>query len=342
MFSYSVATVLVFCTVSIFASKVVEGSQSVLQKTVEALFKERSDVIYPGPCRIIRSSSQQNRMCTRHPVLPKVLSTAKEQAIEACEETFKYDRWNCSLIFNRKAKKSIFNKVYRQTAFIHALMAASLTHAVAKACAAGDMTKCSCPESSRKKSNFQWRGSGCDDDFKFGKRFTRKFLEVKNAGTDQIGEVLKQDVLVGINTVGEQLREVCKCHGVSGSCTTKTCWKKLAPFNSAMGLLKKQYHHAIKRRILNYTTKRAITPKVRKRIKIERTSLVYLQKTPDLCVTTAGRVCKDRGNCATLCCGRGYIVGKKSVKSRCRCKMINCCSVQCDSCIEQVEMFTCK
>ncbi|XP_059059391.1 protein Wnt-4 [Achroia grisella] len=340
MFSCSVITVLLLFIVSIIVSKNVEGYQPVLQKTVEALFTDKSQVIYPGACKLITPSSRQAKMCKRNPSLPKFLQIARNQAIAACEEAFRYDRWNCSLVFNRKVKRNIFNKIYRETAFVHALLAASMTHAVAKACASGDLTRCSCYGSFGKNSS--WKIGGCGDDFKQGKRVTRNFLEFKQAGTDQIGQVLKQDVVVGIDTMGEQMREVCKCHGFSGSCTTKTCWKRLGPFNSAMGLLKKHFHHAVKQKILNYTVKRAITPKLRNKLKVDRTKLVYLHKTPNLCISTKGRVCKDRNNCATLCCGRGYITTKKTIHFRCRCRMANCCAVQCDTCTQEVDIYTCK
>ncbi|XP_053601102.1 protein Wnt-4 [Plodia interpunctella] len=340
MFSFSVIGCLLFYSVSILATKNVEGSQPTLQKTVQALFTERSQVMYPGACKLIRSSLHQSKMCKRNPGLAEVLQQAKDQAIRACEEAFQYDRWNCSLVFNNKAKRSIFNKIYRETAFVHALIAASVTHTVAKACASGDLTRCSCTGINGKNSSF--KVGGCGDDFKQGKRITRHFLEINEAGYDQIGEILKQDVTVGVDAMAEQMREVCKCHGFSGSCTTKTCWKRLGPFNSVMGLLKKQFHHAIKQRIVNYTTKRAITPRVRKKMKIDRKSLVYLHKTPNLCVSTKGRVCKDRNNCATLCCGRGFVTSHKTVNYRCKCKMVDCCFVKCDTCSQVVDVYTCK
>ncbi|XP_050362207.1 protein Wnt-4 [Nymphalis io] len=340
MITSRVFSILIFCIVSIFATKDVEGFQPVLQKTVEALFTDRSDAIHLGACKVFTSSKRQSKMCRKEPGLVKILVTAKQQAIAACEESFQYDRWNCSLVYNRKAKRSIFKKIYRETAFIHALVAASITHAIARGCSSGELSRCSCLGSFQNISS-QLRG-GCGDDFKFGKRFTKNFLEWKQAGTDQIAEILKQDVNIGIDVVGEQLREVCKCHGFSGSCTTKTCWKRLGPFNSAMGLLKKHYHHAVKKKLVNYTTKRAITPNVRRKMEVDRKKMVYLQKTPNLCVSTKGRICKDRHNCATLCCGRGFIVGKKSVSSRCRCKMVDCCFVKCDTCVEEVDFFTCK
>ncbi|XP_038209596.1 protein Wnt-4 [Zerene cesonia] len=339
MLTSSVITVVVYFTVSSFALQNVQGTKPVLQKTVEALFMDRSETIYPGTCEVFISSTKQSKICKREPSLPKVLQTAKKQAINACIETFQYDRWNCSLVFNRKANKSIFNKIYRETAFVHALIAASITHAVAKGCASGDITRCSCIGSFK---NTSWQIKGCGDDFKYGKKLTKNFLDLKHAGNDQIGEILKQDVHIGMDAIGEQLKEVCKCHGFSGSCTTKTCWKKLAPFNSAMGLLKKHYHHAIKKKLVNYTTKRAIAPKARRRMEKDRKSLLYLQKTPNLCVSTKSRACKDRNNCATLCCGRGFVVIKSFVRSRCRCKMVDCCVVKCDTCVEEVENFTCK
>ncbi|XP_041972797.1 protein Wnt-4 [Aricia agestis] len=281
------------------------------------------------------------RMCKRNPGLRKVLEVASQQAITACEETFKYDRWNCSLVYNKKPKRNIFKKIYRETAFVHALIAASITHAVARACSSGELSRCACL-STRTSDTFenvswQWKG-GCGDDFNFGKRYTKNFLEFKSVGNDQVADILKQDVMVGINSVGEQLKEVCKCHGFSGSCTTKTCWKRLGPFNSAMGLLKKQYHHALKKKLV---VKRAITPNIRKKVK-DRKNLVYLQKTPNLCLSTKSRVCKDVPNCATLCCGRGYSVGNRSVTTRCRCRMVDCCFVKCDTCLEVKDYYVCK
>ncbi|VVC97313.1 protein Wnt-4 [Leptidea sinapis] len=334
----SVITVLVYFTVSSFATNV-EGYKPVIQKTVEAFFIDRSDTIYPGPCEVLIPSIRQSKICKRHPGLSNILQLAKNQAITACEDTFQYDRWNCSLVYNQKRRRSVFNKIYRETAFIYALVAASITHAVAKACSSGDLERCSCMGTLR---NSSWQIRGCGDDFKYGKKLTKNFLDFKHAGTDQIAEMLKQDVNIGIDVIGEQLKEVCKCHGFSGSCTTKTCWKKLGPFSSAMGLLKKHYHHAIKTKLMNYTTKRAIAPKVRRKMESVKKNLLYFQKTPNLCVRTKGRVCKDRHNCVTLCCGRGYEVQQRSVKRRCRCKMVDCCVVKCDTCVEETDYFVCK
>lgn len=40
------------------------------------------------------------------------------------------------------------------------------------------------------------------------------------------------------------LRTECKCHGVSGSCAMKTCWKSLPPFRVIGDALMKKYYRA--------------------------------------------------------------------------------------------------
>lgn len=317
-------------------------SKPVLQRTVEALFTDRSHITYPGACRVLNSTTRQLKICRKDPGLQTVLENAKLQAIDACEQNFQYDRWNCSLVFNRKAKKRIFDKIYRETAFVHALVAASMAHAVAKGCASGELYRCSCLRNIKRNSTSQWKGFGCGDDFKYGKRLVKNFLDLKQTSTDRVNEILKQDIQIGIDSIGEHLKEVCKCHGFSGSCTTKTCWKRLSPFNSAMGLLKKHYHHAVRKKITKVKSDDINSTGVKTKMALESDKLIYVHRTPNLCVSTKGRVCKDRNNCATLCCGRGYTVSKKSVSTKCRCRMRNCCFVSCDTCEEEVDIFTCK
>jgi hypothetical protein len=38
------------------------------------------------------------------------------------------------------------------------------------------------------------------------------------------------------------MKSVCKCLGVSGSCTTRTCWKRLGPFKETVEILKDSYY----------------------------------------------------------------------------------------------------
>ena len=42
------------------------------------------------------------------------------------------------------------------------------------------------------------------------------------------------------------MKKVCKCHGVSGSCATKTCWNTLSDFRAVGNYLKKMWKQAVR------------------------------------------------------------------------------------------------
>ena len=45
----------------------------------------------------------------------------------------------------------------------------------------------------------------------------------------------------------------CKCHGISGACTVKTCWRQLSPFRVIGNTLKQNYENSYK--VVTYTNK---------------------------------------------------------------------------------------
>lgn len=159
----------------------------------------------------------------------------------------------------------------------------------------------------------------------------------------------------------------CKCHGMSGSCELKTCWKSAPEFRVVGNVLKERFRKAIlvdqsnlgnglplfidqknferNRRSRYYKTKYR---KKRKRMKnLENDlslDLLYYQKSPNFCEKdpsvdfpgTAGRLCNrtSRGmdNCSSLCCGRGYNVVKQKRVEKCNCRFQWCCYVICENC----------
>lgn len=222
-----------------------------------------------GPCRYMPATRRQNHQCRKETGLPGALSEARRLATTHCEDQFRYDRWNCSV--ETRGKRNIFKKLYKETAFVHALTAAAMTHSIARACAEGQMTKCTCGprKQNRPDQDFQW--GGCNDNLKHGKRLTRNFLELHTSDGDEVTEILRHDSevgadkpipsiyqvvnlplslslkQVGIEAVSTLMKDKCKCHGVSGSCSTKTCWKKMADFNSTATLLRQKYNQAIRK-----------------------------------------------------------------------------------------------
>lgn len=146
----------------------------------------------PGPCRYIHSNKKQNRLCRKDIGLPEAINEARRLSITHCEEQFRYYRWNCSV--ETRGKRNIFKKVYRETAFVHALTAAALTHSISRACAEGKMMKCQCaPEKGPESTRKQWKWGGCSDNIKYGKRITRNFLDLHPTDGDQVTELLRHD-----------------------------------------------------------------------------------------------------------------------------------------------------
>lgn len=98
----------------------------------------------------------------------------------------------------------------KETAFIYAIMAAGLVHAVTRACSAGNMTECSCdtslPGTGSPAEGWQW--GGCSDDIAFGTWFSRRFIDNSVKNTSIRGE----DAMLAMNhhnsEAGRQVREM--------------------------------------------------------------------------------------------------------------------------------------
>lgn len=50
--------------------------------------------------------------------------------------------------------------------------------------------------------------------------------------------------IVSLQIVKALLQTECKCHGVSGSCTVRTCWRTLPSFRQIGDALMKKYYRA--------------------------------------------------------------------------------------------------
>lgn len=174
----------------------------------------------------------------------------------------------------------------------------------------------------------------------------------------------------------------CKCHGVSGSCTTKTCWKTLPPFQVIGDQLMNRYLHAKrlitsgllvvtrqrngdeKKQRLRDTTANSLR-NVQKAITVRSPppapkprDLVFLDQSPNYCdrnarlgsFGTSGRQCNVTSmstdhqmySCDIMCCGRGYNTHQYVRAFQCQCKFVWCCTVQCETCSELAYYHSCK
>ena len=144
----------------------------------------------------------------------------------------------------------------------------------------------------------------------------------------------------------------CKCHGVSGSCSMKTCWLKLPSFREVGDYLKDKYDSAIE---VRYESRQnQLKARHRRFSKPTKEDLIYIEDSPNFCdadakyglLGTSGRQCNKNSNgpdgCRVMCCGRGYFIQKSIKEEKCKCKFQWCCSVKCETCITEVETYICK
>ena len=145
----------------------------------------------------------------------------------------------------------------------------------------------------------------------------------------------------------------CKCHGVSGSCQVKTCWKTMAPFSVVGSYLRDRYQKGILVTV-DQSGNELVVAEGTYPAKPSRDNLVFLEESPDYCVPnsntgslgTTGRVCNKtspgHGSCGVLCCGRGFNTIQVEEEYKCACKFHWCCYVKCNICRRTVDKHVCK
>ena len=184
---------------------------------------------------------------------------------------------------------------------------------------------------------------------------------------------LKQFKLSTVQAVQQSVITQCRCNGVSGSCSLKTCWSTLPTFRSIGDTLCARYrtrarrvqpvlpdrssspHHL--RLCRRYSTIDGRNTGVAEVKKPRKSDLVYTVRSPDYCdydpesgtPGTAGRHCHHgngvrggEGSCEHLCCGRGFTTTRYTRTWQCYCKFHWCCNVTCRKCTELTDKRTCN
>ncbi|KAH9524028.1 Protein Wnt-9a [Bulinus truncatus] len=196
-------------------------------------------------CNSLGLHRKQKRICRKGKGVAEMLARAARLSALECQHQFQHERWNCSL---GSYRKNILEKGIKETAFMFAISSAGLVHEVSRSCAEGSLDRCTCDETEHLHNRETWLWGGCGDNIKFGLKFTRKFLRRNSASSDKDirAKVDDHNNEAGIKTVKDLVNTTCKCHGVSGSCTVKTCWLKLSPFKTVGNVLKDKYEKSAK------------------------------------------------------------------------------------------------
>ncbi|KAK4807244.1 hypothetical protein QYF61_006305 [Mycteria americana] len=163
-----------------------------------------------------------------------------------------------------------------------------------------------------------------------------------------------------LQTVFSEMRQECKCHGMSGSCTVRTCWMRLPTFRAVGDVLKDRFDGASRVIYGNKGSNRAsrvelhhLEPENPAHKPPSPHDLVYFEKSPNFCTYsgktgtagTAGRFCNSSSpgldGCELLCCGRGYRTRTQRVTERCNCTFHWCCHVSCLNCTNTQVLHEC-
>jgi hypothetical protein len=155
------------------------------------------------------------------------------------------------------------------------------------------------------------------------------------------------------------MRIECRCVGISGSCTSKTCARVLPKFDEMAALLKAKFHQSMKineKRILTLSQSRTAPAQsiAAGNSKTLATSLVHLHDSYDFCeynykmgsLGTRGRLCNisstGEDNCERLCCRRGYETNHFTKMIDCECVFKFCCTIECKKCEVKITEHRCK
>ncbi|XP_018653605.1 wnt related [Schistosoma mansoni] len=210
------------------------------------------------------------------------------RAVAECRYQFRHERWNCSQVLDDETALfgNILLKGIPQTAFIYSIINAGIVQSVAEACL-NQIDNCPCNNRGRQEPFSDWQWQGCDHNIHYGKRFSRRLLDTMERGSHIRFEMNLHNNGVGRQLVIKNMERYCRCHGTSGSCTLRTCYRRTPRMRTLGTLLKHMYDH----------------------------NLVQVK------LGTKGRLCNSSSNymnnCRHLCCNRGFITHHYYIMESC-------------------------
>ncbi|XP_070559384.1 protein Wnt-5b-like isoform X2 [Ptychodera flava] len=287
------------------------------------------------------------------------ISNGARSGINECQHQFSQRRWNCSTANDKSVFARVMAIASREAAFTYAISAAGVMNAISRSCREGELDKCGCSKAVRPVNlDKDWLWGGCGDNVDYGYLFGKQFVDAKEEKNAAKGakQKARREMNLHNNEAGRKVVQsmagvACKCHGVSGSCSMKTCWLQLANFRDVGERLKEKYDGATEMRHSRRGKLHVANEKYNEPTNYD---LVYLEQSPDYCVRddrtgslgTQGRFCNKTSQgtdgCTIMCCGRGYNTYKQEVVERCHCKFHWCCYVKCKKCRKTIDINVCK
>ncbi|GFT39862.1 protein Wnt-2b-A [Nephila pilipes] len=228
-------------------------------------------------------TKKQRDMCEKHPDILLSVSKGARMGVTECQTQFRNHRWNCSTL---GTGPSVFGnhmlKDSRESAFLYAINSAGVTHALIRSCSRGEIVHCPCGPMKRGisyDSRGQYSWGGCSH-VATGLRYSRLFIDATDESRKDARALISfHNNRAGRKAVQRKSRLQCKCHGVSGSCASRTCWKVQTDFGEVGRLLKRRYEGAVQVTVDNQN---ALIP-LEGRKPFSKLDLVYFEHSPDYC-----------------------------------------------------------
>ncbi|XP_067001792.1 protein Wnt-6 [Anabrus simplex] len=305
-------------------------------------------------------------ICKKEPTVLKEITKGMSLGTKECQHQFRNRRWNCTT--TRRSLRKILMKDTRETGFVNAITTAGVTFAVTRACSTGELLECSCDKAVKRKGNPRmppehpaigsmadgdWEWGGCGDNIQFGYSMSKAFMDAPHRKRRDMKMLVKlHNNDAGRLAIRNFMRTECKCHGLSGSCTLRTCWRKMPPFRDVGNRLKERFDGAAK--VIPSNDGRSFIPEGPTIKPPSRLDLVYSEDSPDFCkpnrktgsLGTQGRHCNATSpgveGCELLCCGRGFDTYHTKEKVNCQCRFKWCCEVTCSTCLEKKAISICR
>nr|ALL53301.1 WntA ligand [Thamnocephalus platyurus] len=303
--------------------------------------------------QIINNHTQKKlSICSQPQGILKAMVMGAREAITECQSQFKTRRWNCSTVPGTGRFPKALRIKSRERAYIQALTSAGLTSAITRACARGEVADCGCDPRARLMPSKGWEWGGCSDDLAAGEKLGKAAIDRKSDDKRDFDVIVDlHNNEAGRKALQKQVQLVCKCHGVSGSCTVKVCWRKLQALNNVAKSLMERYEGATKVKLSKRKKWKPAGESVRKPTKKD---LLYVSDSPNYCeadeslelLGTRGRECNRTSvgtdGCLLLCCGRGYRTIVRMEEEKCNCRFEWCCKVKCEKCIVRRDIYICN
>ncbi|XP_078469677.1 protein Wnt-8b-like [Lampetra planeri] len=204
-----------------------------------------------------------NLLTSGSKVQPSVVQSVTAGArlgLHECAAQFAWERWDCGRAAGGgggggggdgggrlSVQHAATRAATREAAFVHAVSAAGVVHTLARNCSAGDFaSECGCDDSKNgERGGEGWVWGGCSDNVLYGQRVAQQLADsVEAAELDPRAAVNRHNFEAGHAAVRATMGHVCKCHGVSGSCTLQTCWQQLSELSRVGAHLKERYRRA--------------------------------------------------------------------------------------------------